>query len=358
MCGAPTARTSGAEHHAEEAAEALSEVVGQERVEDRVYTAVHIGETAAGDLSGNEGEIVVSVVPDELDDEDQLEGQPAEREDDDDDDDEPRHASLAAHALSRGLATSGSGAVEKTLHHETVKDADHGEWNDVGEREEARVVDSPVVVGSRRVVVIVDESVEAGGSFLPVEVVHNSAMLDEHGNVDAEDEHPGGRCNDRSVPPRSPRHRPDGVNNSKVPVKGHHDEGVDAGVGRDVYDVLVDLAPAVTERPDGYGVTDCGERNADDDEEEVGCGEVDDEDVGGVAHLAIRGDDDDDEEVPGQSDEGDNREDGGYDSPNDGLEAIGGGQIVVVVVVVRLAASGHVDDEFRRCRISGLECRH
>lgn len=148
------------------------------------------------------------------------------------------------------------------------------------------------------------------------------------------------------------------MNHRKVPVERHHDESVDALVGRYVYDVLVDLAPPVPERPDGYGVADCREGNADDDEEEISNCKVDDEDVGRVSHLAIGSDNDDDEKISGQSDESDDRENGGNNRPNDVLETVGGAKVVVVVVVFRLAASGFVEDEFRRHRICCLTRGH
>lgn len=203
MFGAPTARTSGAEDHAEEATETLPEVVGQESVENRIHAAVHVGKTTTGDLSSNEGEVVVSVVSDELDDQYQLQGQPAYSEDDDDNDNEARHASLAAHALSRWLSTSGSDAVEKSLDHQTVQETDHGERDDVGKREEARVVDASVVVIVLRIIVVVNECVETSGPLMPVEMILHGAMLNDHREVDPEDEYPGHRRYDYRVPPRS-----------------------------------------------------------------------------------------------------------------------------------------------------------
>jgi len=54
---------------------------------------------------------------------------------------------------------------------------------------------------------------------------------------------------------------------------------------------FTDHTPGSAERPDGDGVRDGRERDADDDEEEIGDSEADDERVGRAAHLQV-GDDD------------------------------------------------------------------
>ena len=71
------------------------------------------------------------------------------------------------------------------------------------------------------------------------------------------------------------------------PVDGHEDEGVDADVWRHVDEILHGLAPDQPERPVVEGVVGGGERDAEDDEEQVGHRQVEDQNVGGVAHRLV-----------------------------------------------------------------------
>lgn len=78
-----------------------------------------------------------------LDEEDQLDGQPANGKDRDDDDDHPRDPPLSANGLL-GLVASRGKAVE-TPEHQTVHETHGAQWDDVAEREEADVEETSQV---------------------------------------------------------------------------------------------------------------------------------------------------------------------------------------------------------------------
>ena len=86
---------------------------------------------------------------------------------------------------------------------------------------------------------------------------------------------------------RSDRHWPDRVDDGQVPVQAHHDEGVDALVARDVDHILVDFAPVGPAGPGGHAYWYGREGHADDDEQQVGHGQVYDEEIGRVSHLPV-----------------------------------------------------------------------
>ena len=70
------------------------------------------------------------------------------------------------------------------------------------------------------------------------------------------------------------------------------------------YHINTHLAPSDAKRPVRNHVFHGSEWNTDDDEDEVGTCEVDDEEVGGVAHLVVGYDDDDDAQVAHESEDG------------------------------------------------------
>lgn len=111
------------------------------------------------------------------------------------------------------------------------------------------------------------------------------------------------------------RHGGDGVDDGQEAVETHQYQSVDTCVGRDYDQVLDHLAPQVSERPEGQDVVGGGEGHAEDDEAEVGNGEVDDEEVGGAAHLLVGGHHDHHQCVAEQSEDDDDAEEhGDYDA--------------------------------------------
>lgn len=64
----------------------------------------------------------------------------------------------------------------------------------------------------------------------------------------------------------------------------------------------------LSEGPVGHAVLEGGEGDAEEDEGEVGGGEVEDEDVGGVAHGGVEGEDRDHQRVTHQPQQDDQRE--------------------------------------------------
>jgi len=83
---------------------------------------------------------------------------------------------------------------------------------------------------------------------------------------------------------------------------------------------FTDHTPGSAERPDGDGVRDGRERDADDDEEKVGDSEADDERVGRAAHLQVGDDDNDHRQVADKAEHGDDAEHDRDDDAYDRLE--------------------------------------
>ncbi len=109
----------------------------------------------------------------------------------------------------------------------------------------------------------------------------------------------------------------DGVDDGEEAVKGHENERVDAGVGRHNDEILDHLAPGHAEGPVGEDVVGGREWDAEDDEEEVGNGEVDDEKIGCIPHLLVRGHHDHHQRIPkeahNEDDPKENRDYEGHD---------------------------------------------
>ena len=74
-------------------------------------------------------------------------------------------------------------------------------------------------------------------------------------------------------------------------IQRHQDQRVNTGVCRDYNQVLHYLTPHVSKRPERQHVVGTGERNTEDDEEQVRHGQVDDQEVGSTAHLLVGSDD-------------------------------------------------------------------
>jgi len=81
------------------------------------------------------------------------------------------------------------------------------------------------------------------------------------------------------------------------------------------------LAPYKAERPNWNDINDGGEGNAHDDKNEIGSGETNDEDVGCISHVLVRGDHDDDRQVPDEAENGDETE---YNRNDDAHEVLEG----------------------------------
>ena len=122
---------------------------------------------------------------------------------------------------------------------------------------------------------------------------------------------------------------PQRVANSQESVERHGDEGVDAGGHAGKLDAVNQLADDVAERPAVRRVGDGMEWNTEDEEGEVGDGQVDDEDVGraGVL-LAVADDDNDDEDVSHAAEQDDGAED---ERDDDALVAVAVATVLRVV---------------------------
>ena len=115
-------------------AEGLAEVVRQEGVQDGVDARVHVGQHVRRDLNHNvEGRDLEQVQA--LEDQNQLNGTPADCEDDHDDDDHARHPLLAAPALG-GNASARRNSAPQPHQHAQVQAADEQQRDDVRRGEE------------------------------------------------------------------------------------------------------------------------------------------------------------------------------------------------------------------------------
>ena len=177
----------------------------------------------------------------------------------------------------------------------------------------------------------INREIDALGPLLHVELVRYESMLEPIGRVDQADDQPHDDEHGDRIVLCANGDRVDRVDDGQVSVERHEDESVDACVGRYVGHVLVELAHDVTERPIGHRVTIGSEWNAEDDEEEIGDGQTDDEDVGGAAHLSVEDDDDDDEQVSDESEDGDAAEQEWHEHGDERLEA----DLIGVKVAVR-----------------------
>ena len=74
---------------------------------------------------------------------------------------------------------------------------------------------------------------------------------------------------------------------SDPPVPSHEDEGVDGDIGGDIDDVLDSAAPGETEGPVHEDVVTGGGGDADQEEQQVSHGQVQDQQVGRVLHLGV-----------------------------------------------------------------------
>ena len=138
------------------------EVVREERVEDRIEAAVGVGETAGGQSDGDErgrdgrrgGGVVVEVLDDEYD----VDRQPAGTEHRHDDDDQARHPASSPRRLGRpptthrplppgARAVAGRGAAvsaEQAYEQAGVERADQSHRQNEGEGEERAIEDAAV----------------------------------------------------------------------------------------------------------------------------------------------------------------------------------------------------------------------
>jgi len=132
-----------------------TEVFRQERVEDRIEAAVGVGETVGcqphGDERIRDRRLAVGGV-EILDDEDDVDRQPAGAERRHDDDDEPRRPASSSRRLGRPAAVDGPApaathdvSAQKPENHAGVQDADEGHRQNEGEGEERSVEDAAVV---------------------------------------------------------------------------------------------------------------------------------------------------------------------------------------------------------------------
>ena len=243
-----------------------------------------------------------------------MHGQPAHGEHEDDNDYHVRDASFIAHALRRATP-AWRGPVEEPSKQTAVQDTDGREREHVAEREETAVED-PTLART----VLVDVVVETRRADLADELVRDVLVIVQHRHVQRHYDCPEYGDDDVSVAFGAVRHGADGVNDCEVAIDGHQDESVDAPVGRHVQGVLVDLAEYIPERPYRRGVRHGREGNAHDDEEQVGDGQVDYEDVGCVTHLSIGHHDDDDEQIPEEAEHRDKSERHRDGNADDGLE--------------------------------------
>lgn len=99
------------------------------------------------------------------------------------------------------------------------------------------------------------------------------------------------------------------IANREESVHRHQNEGVDGDVGGHDYQILDGLAPRQAERPlSGPPVVDSRERYAKHDEQQIGEGEVENQQVCGVSHLHVENNREHHQEVADEARDSDERE--------------------------------------------------
>ena len=169
--------------HAQQLAEALAKVLRQERVDDRVQTAVEVREARGGDLERHFLVVVVLVDVDErVDEEGHVRRQPAQGERDDDSRHHSHHPASGSHRLPRRSSadladvSADAASAADTMDKQDVEDADDGQRNGVAGGEERRVVDASIAFGRYGVVDVVQQTVDAVATRLVLPMVVHDAV--------------------------------------------------------------------------------------------------------------------------------------------------------------------------------------
>lgn len=337
----------------DDASKGPAKVLGQEGVQQRIDAAVQVSDTGRDNLTWYDDRSIFQWTQRKvLNDHDDVQRQPAHGEHDDNNNYHPSHASVRPHPLGPWVAAAADRPLQQAPEHHTVQEADGYQRQRVGEREEATVEEATIIV-----LRCVNANIHTDRSHLVPKLVVVLLVLQEYGHVEEEYGCPQRTADQVRVTFRADRKRPDGVNHGEVTIEGHEDEGVDADVGGRLDQVLVDLAPGVSEGPVLYGVAEGRERYADDDEDEVGDGEVCDQDVRRVARQLTGQSDGDDEYVADGSEDGDDAEDDRNEATGDEAEQLIARIVVVIGLVERRPVwTGHgvIDDDAGR--VNGHDC--
>ena len=166
------------------------------------------------------------------------------------------------------------------MHHEGVQNNDEHQRQEEAEEEEGSIKYLTIMDIHVGIKLSVDAE-DFWFKFDQIEICERGWIADA--NDQPEDEY----CY-HGIPRGSDGHGLYGVHHSQVPVQGHEDESVDAGVSGDVKEVLVQPTEELTERPQRHEVSNPRKRDAHDDKEEICCGQIENEDVRGAAHLFVR----------------------------------------------------------------------
>ena len=189
--------------------------------------------------------------------------------------------------------------MEEALDHGAVEDSDQGQRDGVTKGKEATIEGPPLVY------ILVQLLVDAGRAELSGKRVLDDGVGQDAGDVTYQDDKPHQECDHPRVTFVTNRHGTDGMDDGQVAVQGHEHQGVDGTVSSHIDDILVDLTPDHAEWPQRHSIDGSGERDTDQDEQQVRHGQVQDQDVGGVAHLLIEDDHDEDEHVSNETQDGD-----------------------------------------------------
>lgn len=278
---------------AEDILEALLEVVGQEGIEDRVGTAVSIGEDhhkvkhAFKGWGGTDGH------RDRRDIED-VEGEPAENEDGHHNGHHPGDLLLRLFPL--GGTHSDSGGLHLDDNEQVAKTDDgegHQEPQDEG-------VDNEPRVPCPRLAWPVD------GAAASPPLVASKPGIYHDGQDDQQRDAPHGHIDHLGCPGSPPLGRLDGVDHSQVPVNAHDGQAENAGE-------LIDAIHSHDHPADGLakGPVDQshlhGQEGQAQHEELIGNGQVEDVDVGDCLHLGVAEDDINDKRVAAQANDADHK---------------------------------------------------
>jgi len=248
--------------------ELASETRRQERVDDRIHRRVGVREYVSGDAAVVEWVRVAPRRPEVVGPEpDDVRRQPAEGEDADDDGDQASDASLGDNRPTSRRLVVGRLRRPELTHGQRRQDPDRRKRYRVPDDEQYEVSgrtvfppDAPPVVRAQRDRLVLEDFEK----HRPGRREHRRGGPDGDGD--------GQRVRRRAEVLRAER-----VADGEETVERHGDERVDRGGHAGELDEVDELAERVAERPVLRRVNDGVERNAEDQEEQVGDGEVDDE---------------------------------------------------------------------------------
>ena len=135
-----------------------------------------------------------------------------------------------------------------------------------------------------------------------------------------ENDDPGNSYGHQSILFRTNGNGGDGIDDGQESIEWHENQSIDTGIGRDNNQVLNHLTPSDPEGPVGEDVVCSRERDTEYNEEEIRNGQIDNEEIGGIPHLLVRGHDNHDQSISKESNNENNSKEYGNDKGNNSFQ--------------------------------------